>query len=44
MPFQFAPLGLKLMGKGKVSFEIPSKGNDDLEAIFRKVEVLERKS
>ena len=43
MPFQFAPLGLKLMGKGKVSFEIPSKGNGDLEAIFRKVEVLEQR-
>ena len=43
MPFQFAPLGLKLMGKGKVSLEIPSKGNGDLEAIFRKVEVLEQR-
>ena len=43
MPFQFAPLGLKLMGKGKVSFEIPSKGKGDLEAIFRKVEVLEQR-
>ena len=42
MPFQFAPLGLKLMGKGKVSFEIPSKGNGALEAIFRKVEALEK--
>jgi heterodisulfide reductase subunit C len=42
MPLQFAPLGLKLMGKGKVSFEIPSKGSGDLEAIFRKVEALEQ--
>lgn len=42
MPFQFAPLGLKLMGKGKVSFEIPSKGNGVLESIFRKVEALEK--
>jgi len=43
MPFQFAPLGMKLMGKGKISFEIPSKGNGDLEAIFRKVEELEQR-
>ena len=42
MPFQFAPLGLKLIGKGKVSFEIPSKGNGALESIFRKVEALEK--
>jgi heterodisulfide reductase subunit C2 len=43
MPLQFAPLGMKLMSKGKVSFEIPSKGNGDLEAIFRKVEELEQR-
>ena len=44
MPLQFAPLGLKLMGKGKVSFEVPSKGNGPLESIFRKVEALEQNS
>jgi len=44
MPLHFAPLGMKLMGKGKISFEIPSKGNGDLEAIFRKVEALEQNS
>lgn len=44
MPLQFAPLGMKLMGKGKVSFEIPSKGNGALESIFRKVEELEQNS
>lgn len=43
MPIMFAPLGLKLMSKGKVSFEIPSKGSGALEAVFRKVEELERK-
>jgi heterodisulfide reductase subunit C2 len=43
MPLQFAPLGMKLMSKGKVSFEIPSKGSGDLEAIFRKVEALEQR-
>ena len=42
MPLQFAPLGLKLLGKGKVSFEIPSKGSSALESIFRKVEELEQ--
>jgi heterodisulfide reductase subunit C len=42
MPLQFAPLGIKLIGKGKVSFEIPSKGNGALESIFRKVEELEQ--
>jgi heterodisulfide reductase subunit C len=43
MPLQFAPLGMKLMGKGKVSFEIPSKGSGALESIFRKVEALEQR-
>jgi heterodisulfide reductase subunit C len=42
MPLQFAPLGMKLMSKGKISFETPSKGKGDLEAIFRKVETLEQ--
>ena len=43
MLLQFAPLGMKLMGKGKVSFEFPSKGNGGLESIFRKVEELEQR-
>ena len=42
MPLQFVPLGMKLMGKGKISFEFPSKGNGALESIFRKVEELEK--
>lgn len=42
IPLQFAPLGMRLMGKGKVSFEIPSKGSGALDAIFRKVEELEQ--
>jgi len=41
MPLQFASLGMKLMGKGKVSFEAPSKGSGALDAIFRKVKELE---
>jgi heterodisulfide reductase subunit C len=44
MPLQFAPLGMKLMSKGKVSFGLPSKGSGALESIFRKVEALEQKS
>lgn len=42
LPFKFLPLGLKLMAKGKVSFQIPTKGGKgSLDAIFRKVEKLE---
>lgn len=43
MPLQFVPLGMKLMSKGKVSFEIPSRGSGAIEAIFRKVEELEQR-
>ena len=43
MPLQFALLGMKLMRKGKVSIEIPSKGSGALEAIFHKVEELEKR-
>jgi heterodisulfide reductase subunit C2 len=42
MLLQFAPLGIKLMAKGKVSFGFPSKGIGALESIFRKVEELEK--
>lgn len=41
LPFQFAPLGLKLMAKGKVSFQLPSKGRERLDKMFRKAEELE---
>jgi heterodisulfide reductase subunit C len=43
-PLQFAPLGMKLMSKGKVAVEIPSKGSGALAAIFHKVEELENRS
>ncbi|MBW1802192.1 MAG: 4Fe-4S dicluster domain-containing protein [Deltaproteobacteria bacterium] len=43
LPLKFAPLGMKLMGKRKVSVEIPSKEPNELEAIFRKVEELEKR-
>jgi len=41
IPLRFAPLGMKLMKKRKVSLEIPSKGHAPLDAIFRKVKELE---
>ena len=41
LPLKFTPLGMRLMWKGKVSPEIPSKGRGALEAIFRKVSELE---
>jgi heterodisulfide reductase subunit C len=42
IPLQFAPLGIKLLCKGKISFEMPSKENGALDSIFRKVEELEK--
>lgn len=42
LPFKFASLGLKLMRKGKVPLQLPSKGKGTLTAIFRKIEALER--
>jgi len=44
LPLKFAPLGMKLMAKRKVSIEIPSKEPNPLEAIFRKVEEMEGRS
>ena len=41
IPLRFMPLGMKLMSKGKVSLEIPSKGSGALDAVFKKVEELE---
>lgn len=42
LPLEFASLGIKLMAKGKTPLQIPSKGSGKLEAIFRKVEEMER--
>jgi heterodisulfide reductase subunit C len=42
VPFKFAPLGMKLMMKGKISLQIPSKGTAPLEKIFQKVAALEQ--
>ena len=44
VPLKFTPLGMKLMGKRKVSVEIPSREKNSLEAIFRKVEEMEEGS
>jgi heterodisulfide reductase subunit C len=41
IPLKFAPLGMRLIGKGKISLEIPSKGIGALDTIFRKVQELE---
>ena len=41
LPFRFAPLGMKLLARGKVSVQMPSRGRRPLESIFRKVEELE---
>ena len=42
LPLRFAPLGLRLVGKGKVPLQLPSKGQGKLEALFSKVEALEQ--
>jgi heterodisulfide reductase subunit C2 len=36
LPFRYAPLGMKLMGKGKIPFRFPSKGSGKLEALFQR--------
>lgn len=42
LPLRFAPLGLKLMGKGKVPLQWPSRGRGKLELLFAEVEALEQ--
>ncbi len=44
LPLKFAPLGMRLMGKGKVSIEVPSREPNALTAIFKKVEEMEGRS
>ena len=44
-PIAFAPLGIKLMVKGKISPQMPSlSGKGKLEAIYQKVQELEARS
>ena len=42
LPLKFMPLGMKLMSKGKVGVEIPSKGEGMLDAVFQKASELEK--
>ncbi len=42
LPFKFAPLGMKLMAKGKVKMEWPFGGDYPLEPVFRKAAELEK--
>ena len=43
-PLKFVPLGIKLMGKGKVAISPPIRATRPLESIFRKIEALETSS
>ena len=38
---RFAPLGLKLMRKGKLPLQLPSRGKGKLAAIYQKIEEIE---
>jgi heterodisulfide reductase subunit C len=42
IPLQFAPLGMRLMSKGKISMQLPSRGKTPLEPLFKKVQELEK--
>ena len=41
LPFRFAPLGLRLMTRGKVALQLPSRGDGKLDTLFGKVEEME---
>ncbi len=41
LPFRFAPLGLRLLAKGKLDLKPPSKGDMRLAALFDKVALVE---
>ncbi len=41
LPFQFAGLGIRLLSRKKLPFQLPSKGSERLKALFRKVNELE---
>lgn len=42
LPLRFAGLGMRLMGKGKVSLQLPSRGTGKLAAVFDKVKDIEQ--
>jgi heterodisulfide reductase subunit C len=41
-PLRFAALGLKLIRKGKLTLQLPSKGRGKLETLFSHAEKMER--
>lgn len=41
LPLRFARLGMRLMGKGKVHLQMPSKGLQRLDRLYRKAEEME---
>lgn len=41
LPFQFASLGIRLLSRKKLLFQLPSRGSECLNALFRKVNELE---
>ena len=41
LPFQFASLGIRLLSRKKLLFQLPSRGGERLNALFRKVKELE---
>ncbi len=41
VPLQFAALGMRLMSRGKITVQLPSKGRARLDPLFKKVQELE---
>lgn len=41
LPLRFAGLGMRLMGKGKVHLQLPSKGRQLLDRLYKKAEEME---
>ncbi len=41
LPLRFTPLGLRLLARRKISFKMPFKGGESLDAVFRKAAELE---
>lgn len=44
LPLRFAPLGIRLVAKGKVGLQLPSKGKGKLDALFKNVEAIENQA
>ena len=41
LPLQFVSLGIRLLSRNKLPFQLPSRGSESLNALFRKVNELE---